>query len=151
MKLWHIFQFIPKCVMVRSSAWNSPLKPSLSTIFRGACHKLSSDTIKFHRGKAGKASRTSYQGHNAAEWAKNHNKSFWAMSQLLINKMNCQKCEILLEICKQRNSVGDELARKSCCIWVWQFCCHFNKKHMMFVRAHNHDSVSLVFILVFEA
>ena len=33
------------------------------------------------------------------------------MSQLL-NKMNCQKCEILLEICKQRNSVGDEIGKK---------------------------------------
>ena len=101
--------------MVMFLAWNFPLKPSSSTIFRGACHKLSSDTIKFHRGKAGKASRTSFQGHNAAKRAKNHNKCFCAMNQLL-NKTNCQKCEVLLEICKQRNSVGDEFARKSCCI-----------------------------------
>ena len=27
----------------------------------------------------------------------------------------------------------------------------FKKKHMMFVCAHNHDSVPLVFILTFEA
>ena len=32
-----------------------------------SCHKLSSDAIKFQRGKAGKASRTSFQGRKAAE------------------------------------------------------------------------------------
>ena len=35
-----------------------------------ACHKLRSDIIQFQRGKAGKASRTSFQDCNAAEQAK---------------------------------------------------------------------------------
>ena len=39
---------------------------------------------------------------------KNHNKSFCAnVSQLLNKAKDCQKCKILLEIGKQRNSVGD--------------------------------------------
>ena len=44
-----------------------------------------------------------------------------------------------------------EKKRKSCCLWVWQFCCRFKKKHMIFLCAHDHDSVSFVFILIFEA
>ena len=36
MKLQHIFEYIPKCVMVMLLAWNFPLKPSSSTIFKGA-------------------------------------------------------------------------------------------------------------------
>ena len=44
MKLQHIFQYIPKCVMIMSLAWNFPLKLSSSTIFRGA-ESLTSDCV----------------------------------------------------------------------------------------------------------
>ena len=116
-----------------------------------AHHKLSSDTIKFHRGKAAKQAEQAFKVTMQSSEQKNHNKSFCAIRQLLNKMKDLVKSVILLGICKQRNSVGGEFARKSCWIWVWQFCCPFKKKHMMFVCAHNHDSVSLVFILTFEA
>ena len=86
-----------------------------------------------------------------SEW-KNHNKSFCAISQLL-NKMKdfvesgkyyfrYVNKGTLSEMKLQENLVGSECD---------SFVVVSRKKHMMFVCAHNHDSVSLVFILIFEA
>ena len=48
-----------------------------------ACHKLSSDTIKFHRGKAVKQAEQAFKVAMQPSKRKNHNKSFCAMRQLL--------------------------------------------------------------------
>ena len=103
-----------------------------------ACRKLSSDTITFDRGKAVKQAEEAFKVAMQPSERKNHNKSFCAnVSQLLNKAKDCQKCKILLEIGKQRNSVGDEFARKSCCIWAWQFCCCFKRKRMWSINESN--------------
>ena len=54
----------------------------LLDLFR-ACCKLSSDTIKFHRGKAVKQAEQAFKVTMQPSEPKNHNKSFCALSQLL--------------------------------------------------------------------
>ena len=82
---------------------------------------------------------------------KNHNKSFCALSQLLNKTKDFVKRVkyylryvnkgTLSEMTLQENLVASECDSS---------VVASRKKHMMFVCAH-HDSVSLVFILIFEA
>ena len=59
-----------------------------------ACHKLSSDTIKFHRGKAVKQAEQAFKVAMQLSERKNHNKSFCAIRQLLSNMKDFVKSVI---------------------------------------------------------
>ena len=112
---------------------------------------MSCDTIKFHRGKAVKQAEQAFKVAMQLSERKNHNKSFCAIRQLLNNMKDFVKSVIyylryvnkgtLSEMNLQENLVGSECDSS---------VVFFKKKHMLFVCAH-HDSVSLVFILTFEA
>ena len=60
------------------------------------CHKLSSDTIKFHRGKAVKQAEEAFKVAMQPSEPKNHNKSFCAMRQLLNKTKDCKSVKYYL-------------------------------------------------------